>query len=122
MRSAGTVQMAAGSCVRYAVQVGALAAVYFAAAKAGLLLATVGAQVTLVWPPTGLALAALLLGGPRLWPGIALGATVVNASTGVSLATACGIGTGNTLEALAAIALLRHCGFRPSLDRLRDAF
>jgi CheY-like chemotaxis protein len=77
------------SSVRYVVQVGALTAVYFAAAKVGLLLATVGAQVTLVWPPTGIALAALLLGGPRLWPGVVLGATLVNASTGVPLATAC---------------------------------
>jgi signal transduction histidine kinase len=96
--------------------------VYFAAAKAGLLLATVGAQVTLVWPPTGLALAALLLGGSRLWPGVALGATLANASTGVSLATACGIGTGNTLEALIGAGLLRHLGVQPSLERLRDVF
>ena len=58
MRSGGRVRLAAGSCVRYVVQVGALAAVYIAAAKAGLLLATVVAQGTLVWPPTGLALAA----------------------------------------------------------------
>src|SRR5919206_1717462 len=105
MSAAGRVPMATGSCVRYVVQVGALAAVYFAAAKAGLLLATVGTQVTLVWPPTGLALAALLLGGPRLWPGVALGATLVNASTGVPVATACGMGAGNTLEAVTAVAL-----------------
>jgi two-component system, NarL family, sensor histidine kinase FusK len=110
------------SAVRYLVQVGTLAAVYVAAAKGGLLLATEGAQVTLVWPPTGLALAALLLGGPRLWPGVALGATLVNASTGAPLATACGMGTGNTLEALAAVVLLRRCGFQSSLDRLRDVF
>ena len=122
MRSAGRVHMAAGSCVRYVVQVGALAAVYVAAAKAGLVLATVGAQVTLVWPPTGLALAALLLGGSRLWPGVALGATLVNASTGVSLATACGMGTGNTVEALIAAGLLRHLGVQPSLERLRDVY
>src|SRR5207248_7336727 len=106
------------SAVRYLVQVGALAAVYVAAAKGGLLLATVGAQVTLVWPPTGLALAALLLGGSRLWPGVALGATLANASTGVSLATACGMGMGNTLEALVAAGLLRHLGFQLSLVRL----
>ena len=122
MRSVGRVQLTAASCGRYVVQVGALAAVYFAAAKAGLLLATVGAQVTLVWPPTGLALAALLLGGLRLWPGVALGATLVNASTGVSLATACGMGTGNTVEALIAAGLLRHLRVQPSLERLRDVF
>src|ERR687886_25867 len=75
------------SAVRYLVQVGALAAVYVAAAKGGLLLATEGAQVTLVWPPTGLALAALLLGGPRLWPGVALAAglsTIASATIGVT--------------------------------------
>jgi K+-sensing histidine kinase KdpD len=108
------------SAVRYLLQMGTLAAVYFAAAKGGLLLATVGAQVTLVWPPTGLALAALLLGGPRLWPGVALGATLVNASTGVPPATACGMGMGNTLEAVTAVAMLRRFGFQASLDRLRD--
>src|SRR5919201_6316073 len=121
MSSTGRIPMTASS-VRYVVQVGVLAAVYVAAAKVGLLLATVGAQVTLVWPPTGIALAALLLGGSRLWPGVALGATLVNASTGVPLATACGMGTGNTLEALTAVAMLRRCGFQPSLDRLRDVF
>ena len=108
------------SSVRYVVQVGVLTAVYVAAAKGGLLLATVGAQVTLVWPPTGIALAALLLGGSRLWPGVALGATLVNASTGVPLATACGMGTGNTLEALVAAGLLRRLRVQPSLERLRD--
>src|SRR5205807_8945984 len=118
MSSAGRVHTSAGPCVRYVVQVGALAAVYFGAAKVGLLLATVGAQVTLVWPSTGLALAALLLRGPRLWPGVALGAILVNASTGVPVATACGMGAGNTLEALMAVAMLRRFGFQPSLERL----
>jgi integral membrane sensor domain MASE1/DNA invertase Pin-like site-specific DNA recombinase len=108
--------------VRTGVQIGLVAASYFAAAKAGLLLATVGAQVTLVWPPTGIALAALLLGGLRLWPGVTIGATLVNLSTGVSLATACGIGIGNTLEAVLAVLLLRRLGFKPSLDRLRDVY
>src|SRR5919201_1359131 len=118
MSSTGRIPMTASS-VRYVVQVGVLAAVYVAAAKVGLRLATVGAQVTLVWPPTGIALAALLLGGSRLWPGVALGATLVDASTGVSLPTACGMGTGNTLEALIAAGLLRHLGVQPSLERLR---
>jgi integral membrane sensor domain MASE1 len=52
----------------------ATAAVYFAAAKLGLSLAFVAEQVTVVWPPTGIALAALLLIGPNVWPGVALGA------------------------------------------------
>jgi PAS domain S-box-containing protein len=107
---------------RSVAQMGLLAALYFGAAKAGLLLATVGAQVTLAWPPTGIALTILLLGGLRLWPGVAIGAILVNASTGVPLATACGMGTGNTLEAVLAVLLLRRVEFHPSLDRLRDVF
>src|SRR5262249_12469877 len=77
---------------------GGLAVLYILTARAGLQLATVGAPVTLVWPPSGLALAALLLGGLRLWPGLALGATLANASAGLTLLTAGGIGAGNTLE------------------------
>ncbi len=99
---------------------GGLAVVYFLTARGGILLATVGAQITLVWPPTGLALAALLLGGPRLWPGVALGETLANASTGLPLVAAGGTGLGNSLEAVLAVLLLRRVAFRPSLDRLRD--
>ena len=59
------------------VPVALVAAAYFGAAKVGLSLAFVAEQVTAVWPPTGIALAALLLFGSRAWPGIALGAAIV---------------------------------------------
>src|SRR5688572_24630290 len=59
----------------------ALALVYLVAGRLGLALATVGQSVTLVWPPSGLALAALLIHGVRLWPGVTLGAFTVNALT-----------------------------------------
>jgi len=111
-----------GFSIPYVLRVMVLAAIYFTAARIGLRFATVGAQVTLVWPPTGLALAALLLGGWRLWPGVALGAIVANASTGAPVATACGMGLGNTLEALLAAGLLRRLAVEPSLTRLRDVF
>ena len=105
----------------YAAQIALLAAIYFGAAKFGLSLAVMQKNVSLVWPPTGIALAALLCFGYRLWPGVALGALLINASTGVSLVTAAGIATGNTLEALAAASLLgRVAGFTTSLDRLQD--
>src|SRR5438874_1258192 len=68
------------SAVRYLVQVVALAAVYFVAAKGGLLLATEGAQVTLVWPPSELVLAALRFVGSRLWPASAPPARLVGAA------------------------------------------
>lgn len=114
---------AAGSArlVSYLSRVGILAAIYFAAAKLGLLLAGMHGNVSLVWPPTGIALAALLLLGYRLWPGIALGAFLINASTGVGLETAGGIGIGNTLEAVSGAYLLhRFTRFRNSLERVQD--
>ena len=78
----------------------ALAAVYVAAARFGLSLAFVNASASAVWPPTGIALGALILWGNRLWPGIFLGAFVANFMTLGTVATALGIATGNTLEAL----------------------
>src|SRR5262249_14539792 len=78
-----------------------LAAAYVVLAKLGLRVATVGNSVTLVWPPSGLALAALLLDSRALWPAVAVGAFIVNATTpGVGLLTAAGISAGNTLEAV----------------------
>jgi len=67
-----------------------LAAVYLAAAKLGLSLAIVNPSATAVWPPTGIALAAVLVFGRRVWPGIALGAFVANATTAGSLVTSAG--------------------------------
>ena len=113
------------SLFRGALRAGAgpllLAAVYFGAAKFGLSLAFGVEQVTAVWPPTGVALAATLLFGYRVWPGIALGAFLANATANEPVPTACGIATGNTLEALAGAWLLqRWVGFDSSLERLKD--
>lgn len=100
----------------------AVAVVYFASAKLGLALAFATPSVTAIWAPTGLALAALLLGGLRLWPGVALGAFLANVTTDVPLATTMGITLGNTLEAVVGASLLTRFGFRPDLRRLRDLF
>ncbi|TMA63163.1 MAG: PAS domain S-box protein, partial [Deltaproteobacteria bacterium] len=96
------------------------AAIYFVAATLGLRLAFVAEQVTLVWPPTGISLAALLVFGSRAWPGIALGAFLANATHHEPLGTACGIAAGNTLEAVAGAWLLRRVGFDRRLERLKD--
>jgi signal transduction histidine kinase len=101
----------------------ALAAVYVAAGRLGLQLDAVGGFATLVWAPTGIALAALLAGGMRLWPGVAAGAFLVNVWAGATIPLALAIALGNTLEAVtAAYALGRIRGFDPSLRRARDAF
>ena len=105
----------------YVAQLSLLAAVYFGGGKLGLTLSSVEDIVTIVWPPTGIALAALLLFGYRLWPGIALGAFLVNISAGASPAVVLGISVGNTLEAVVGAYLLRRVvGFDNSMQRLRD--
>jgi integral membrane sensor domain MASE1 len=106
---------------RYALQIIGVAAVYTAAGKLGLDLAFATRSVTAIWAPTGIALVALLLGGYRLWPGVALGALLTNLDTGVPAVTVLGITCGNTLEALTGAYLLRRvAAFRPSLERVRD--
>jgi integral membrane sensor domain MASE1 len=85
-----------------------LAALYVVAAKLGLKLALVHASATAVWPPTGIALATLLLLGNRMWPGVFIGAFVANVTTAGSVATSLGIATGNTLEAVLGVYLVRR--------------
>ena len=98
-----------------------LAAFYFAAAKLGLRLAFVHPSATAVWPPAGIALAAFLLFGYRVWPGIALGAFLANATTAGSLATSAGIAAGNTLEGLVGAWLVnRYAGGADALSRPQD--
>jgi integral membrane sensor domain MASE1/anti-sigma regulatory factor (Ser/Thr protein kinase) len=99
-----------------------LALLYFAAAKLGLALAFATPNVTAVWPPAGIAVAALVLWGRRLWPGVLLGAFLANVTTDVPVYTAAGIAVGNTLEAVVGAYLLDRVGFRPTLNRLRDIF
>jgi signal transduction histidine kinase/integral membrane sensor domain MASE1 len=82
----------------------------------------VAEQVTTVWAPTGLAQAALLLWGRKLWPAVWLGAFAVNAASQAPLWTAAVIATGNTLEAVAAAwVLARFLRFDPALRRMRDS-
>jgi len=80
--------------------------VYFIAGKLGLQLAFLNASASAVWPPSGIALAVLLVVGYRAWPGIFLGALLVNLTTAGTLPTSLGIAAGNTLEAVAGAWLV----------------
>jgi signal transduction histidine kinase/CheY-like chemotaxis protein len=103
--------------------IGGLALVYFVAGKVGLHFAVVHPSATAVWPATGLSFAALLLLGYRVWPGIFLGAFLVNVTTAGSFASSLGVATGNTLEALLGVYLVcRFANGRRVFDRVPDIF
>src|SRR6266446_3127002 len=97
-----------------------LFAAYFVTARLGLRVDAVAGFATLVWPPTGIALAALWLFGSRLWPGVFAGALCVNLLAGAPLPGALGIASGNTLEAVAGVWLLGRARFQAQLDRVDD--
>jgi signal transduction histidine kinase/ActR/RegA family two-component response regulator len=96
------------------------AVLYSTVAWLGLEMALVSRQVSVVWPASGVALALLVFRGRRLWPAIALGAFVVNMSTGAPIVAAVGVAIGNTVEALAGATILFSLRFSPSLKRVRD--
>ncbi len=93
---------------------------YVATARFGLSFDALAGIATTVWPPTGIALAALVLRGTRLWPAVSLAAFVVNVTTGIPIWGAAIIAVGNTLEAVVGASLLRRFSFDPRLGRLRD--
>ena len=98
-----------------------LAAAYFVAGKIGLSLALVNTSTTAVWPPTGIALAALLLAGRGVWPGITIGALLVNVTTTADLTSSIGIAVGNTLEAIIGAHLVsRFANGSRALERPQD--
>jgi len=99
----------------------ALALVYFVLARMGLEFAYVQEMATLIWMPTGLSLAAVLLGGYRLLPGVALGAFLTPLASPVPLWVCFATSAGNTLEAfLGALFLTRFTDFQISFPRIRD--
>jgi PAS domain S-box-containing protein len=101
----------------------ALTGLYVLAGKLGLLFAFVHASATAVWPPTGIALAAFLLFGSRVWPAVAVGAFLVNVTTVGSVATSLGVAAGNTLEGLLGAWLVhRFARGRYAFERAQDIF
>ena len=88
-----------------------LAVAYFLAARLALEMAIPPGYATPIWPGSGLALAALLLGGSRLWPGVWLGSAAANLTIETSLVASVVIATGSSVQALVGAALVRrHIG------------
>jgi diguanylate cyclase (GGDEF)-like protein/PAS domain S-box-containing protein len=105
------------------VRASLLALTYFVTAQIGLSLSLLEHSVTVFWPPSGIALAALLLYGYRLWPGIFIGALCANWASSASVFPVIGMATGASLEALLGAYLLnRHTRFTVTLSEARDIF
>ncbi len=106
-------QVATGVSLKLIRRCTAVAVLYFAAAKFGFAMAFSAEQVTLVWPPAGLALAAVFLAGNEIWPGIFLGALAANVTVHEPIGVALAIAAGNTLEAVTGAWLIRRAVFTP---------
>ena len=107
------------TALRWLARALVLAAAYFVVARIGLRYATIGPSISPVWPPTGLAVAALVILGPGYWPAILLGAFLANATTSIPILAAAGIACGNATEATVAAYLFRsQAGQHPALDDL----
>jgi diguanylate cyclase (GGDEF)-like protein len=103
--------------------VAVLAVVYFGTAKLGLRFAFVNPSATALWPPTGVALAAFLIFGFRVWPGVFLGAFFANLTTAGTVLTSISIATGNTLEGVAGCYLIGRFARGPqAFERAQDIF
>lgn len=106
----------------YLLRVLLLAGAYYAAGRLGLLAGHSVEIVSAVWPASGIALAVLLLGGLRLWPGVAIGAAAVILSTDAPDVIMLPVAIGNTLEAVAGAWLFRRVTGGVSFQRLLDVF
>ena len=103
--------------------IGVFAIIYLIAGKIGLHLASLHASASPVWPPAGIALAAILLLGYRAWPAIFVGAFLVNVTTAGDIATSVAIATGNTVEAIAGAWLVnRFASGKNVFDRPQGVF
>src|SRR5690348_10972700 len=100
----------------YFVRLGILTVLYLLTGKLGLLLALPPGYATVIWPPSGIALGMLLVGGAQLWPGVLVASLLLNAYNSgvfaeadwfsVKLLAAFGIAVGSTVQALVGRALL----------------
>jgi len=98
----------------------AIVCAYYAAARLGLTMQVGHSNVTPVWPPSGIAVGALMLCGWRYWPALLAGAFVVNVTTGLAPLVAAGLAIGNTLEYVLAAEILRRAGFDRRIHAVRD--
>jgi len=102
-----------GSIILFAI-------IHYGAVRIGLQMAFVQQNISPVWPPSGIAIAVLLIFGPRMWPGIALSVFIGSLFDGSVPVIAFGLALANTIESLIAVWLLRKVKFDSSITRVYD--
>jgi integral membrane sensor domain MASE1 len=105
--------------LRYVAWTVVIGLTYYIFAEVGFSLAFGVKQITAIWPPTGIAIAALFLGGYRYWPAVLVGAFAANV-TNEPILTAAAVAAGNTAGPLVGAYLLRRFDFDPAFSRVRD--
>src|SRR5262245_50413756 len=109
-----------GRVAWYAIKVGLATGIYYGATRFGEQLAYLHGTVGAIWPPVGIGIALLVIGGPSLWPGVFLGG-ILPTDWSAPLGTILGQATGNTLEVLvAAVLFMRLTGRRTDFERVWD--
>jgi signal transduction histidine kinase len=105
----------------YVAKILCVAVIYRLAVLLGLKMVYLQINTSPVWPPTGIALAAVLLFGYKIWPGISLGVLFGLLEPNANICISVGIAAGNTLEGLVGAYLLKHfVNFHNPIDRVRD--
>jgi serine phosphatase RsbU (regulator of sigma subunit)/integral membrane sensor domain MASE1/anti-sigma regulatory factor (Ser/Thr protein kinase) len=117
----GQMGSAVGEVARRAGLLLAVGVAYYLGARLGLRMSLVEHNVTPLWPPTGIAVAAFVLLGRSMWPAVAAAAFLVNLPISENALAAGTTAFGNLLAPLVAVVLLQRLGFRRQLDRQRDA-
>ncbi|MGB7623050.1 MAG: MASE1 domain-containing protein, partial [Terriglobia bacterium] len=116
-------QVQAHQTPQYLVELALVLVAYLLGGKVGLAIPFTSGNVSPMWPPAGIAVAAMLVVGYRSWPAVAIAAFLVNFFTPIPHVAALGIAVGNTVGPLAGIWLMRRISrFHPSLTRLQDVF
>ena len=114
------IRVEAASNLRRLFKIVCVCLAYFAAGRLGLSVPFTSGNVSPVWPASGLALAAVLLWGYEVWPGIAVGAFLANFLSPIPTLAALGIAVGNTGSAVLGGYLLRRNSRHPPGVKLRD--
>jgi PAS domain S-box-containing protein len=98
-----------------------LGVAYYATGRLGLALAIGNSSISVVWPPTGIAIAAVVLEGFEVWPAITIGAFLVNMAITGDVLTSLPIAIGNTLEGVVGgYLVLRFAGGPEAANRPTD--